>query len=419
MSEDKKISEMDLVAANASGDVFPMLQGGANYRTTLSKIQTYLQDNMTLGITQAGVYLVKVNGEIIRYDDTSDTPIQDAINAAVKDNVGGGSDLVVLANYCNYVGGRGNGKQEQNIILKDDINLLFLGSGKLYSDSTDDTPLFTDNGTQVQVFFLGYCNFVRYGGAGTNNRCAVKLTNASSEVYFPDFVVADTSTGSTNSFDIAGSINIGNGFWTGAITISGGTNIINVDPHYAPNVNISGGTTYWNGRFGNLGQSNGTLRIVGNGASINQSGGVLYLSNGTVSLSSSFSAGQAYLSNMIFKTIAVSSSADVHISNSIIGESDNEAGTQVNVSGGTIRLVGCQIFGSDTSNPDPGYGIQCTNGTCIVDSTTIVMEELYSGGINSILQSGGGVVKNYFSISNTATSGTIGIAALTVNASVT
>jgi hypothetical protein len=40
---DKKISELTLVTNNASGDVFPMVQGGANFKTTLSKIATFLQ----------------------------------------------------------------------------------------------------------------------------------------------------------------------------------------------------------------------------------------------------------------------------------------------------------------------------------------------------------------------------------------
>jgi len=42
MSENKKISELDLVTSNASGDMFPLVQSGVTMRTTLSKISAYL-----------------------------------------------------------------------------------------------------------------------------------------------------------------------------------------------------------------------------------------------------------------------------------------------------------------------------------------------------------------------------------------
>jgi len=38
----KKISELELVASNASGDQFPLVQNGETMKTTLSKIATYL-----------------------------------------------------------------------------------------------------------------------------------------------------------------------------------------------------------------------------------------------------------------------------------------------------------------------------------------------------------------------------------------
>jgi hypothetical protein len=42
MSENKKISELDLVTSNASGDMFPLVQAGVTMRTTMSKIYDYL-----------------------------------------------------------------------------------------------------------------------------------------------------------------------------------------------------------------------------------------------------------------------------------------------------------------------------------------------------------------------------------------
>lgn len=44
MSENKKISELDLVSSNASGDMFAVVQSGVTKRTTISKIVTYLED---------------------------------------------------------------------------------------------------------------------------------------------------------------------------------------------------------------------------------------------------------------------------------------------------------------------------------------------------------------------------------------
>jgi hypothetical protein len=42
MSENKKISELDLVTSNASGDMFPLVQSGVTMRTTMSKMYDYL-----------------------------------------------------------------------------------------------------------------------------------------------------------------------------------------------------------------------------------------------------------------------------------------------------------------------------------------------------------------------------------------
>jgi hypothetical protein len=43
----KKISELELVASNASGDQFPLVQNGETMKTTLSKIVTYLDTFFT------------------------------------------------------------------------------------------------------------------------------------------------------------------------------------------------------------------------------------------------------------------------------------------------------------------------------------------------------------------------------------
>ena len=43
----KKISELELVASNASGDQFPLVQNGETMKTTMSKIVTYLDTIFT------------------------------------------------------------------------------------------------------------------------------------------------------------------------------------------------------------------------------------------------------------------------------------------------------------------------------------------------------------------------------------
>jgi len=365
----------------------------------MAEIETLITNGLAAKLA-AGVYLIKVDGEIIRYDTISDTPIQDAINAAEVNVVA--KDSVLLVNYeCGPASLGFNGKMEQNIILRDDVNMYALGGTKIYSNSTDDVPIFTDNGVFCQVFFIGYWNMVRYGGSGNNNRAAVKLTNGTSEIYFPDFVVADTSSGSNYSFISAGSINIGNGFWTRGLSISGGNSIITCDPHYAPNTVITGGTLRYYGRIGSL----------------TQSGGTLYLNEGNITQNALLSNGTSYIRNCTLLDINVSGSAVVSISNCVIGAPDNGVINQVTVTGGTCRIDDCQIFGSDT-DADQGIGVSCTSGTVICSYTTIVMSDIYSNGVLSLSQSGGGVIKNYFSISNTATSGTIGVGALTVNAGV-
>lgn len=48
MSENKKISELDLVTANASGDMFPLVQGGVTMRTTMAKMYSYIASALNI-----------------------------------------------------------------------------------------------------------------------------------------------------------------------------------------------------------------------------------------------------------------------------------------------------------------------------------------------------------------------------------
>lgn len=48
MSENKKISELDLVTSNASGDMFPLVQSGVTMRTTMAKMYDYFASALNI-----------------------------------------------------------------------------------------------------------------------------------------------------------------------------------------------------------------------------------------------------------------------------------------------------------------------------------------------------------------------------------
>jgi hypothetical protein len=60
---DKKISELDLVASNASGDQFPLVQNGGTMKTTLSKIATYLGTIFTTTAEVAAQITAAITGK--------------------------------------------------------------------------------------------------------------------------------------------------------------------------------------------------------------------------------------------------------------------------------------------------------------------------------------------------------------------
>ena len=71
----KKISELELVTANASGDQFPLVQNGETMKTTLSKIATYLG---TIFTTTAAV-AAQITAAIAGKEDTANK--QNNLNA--------------------------------------------------------------------------------------------------------------------------------------------------------------------------------------------------------------------------------------------------------------------------------------------------------------------------------------------------
>lgn len=75
---DKKISELTLVTNNASGDVFPMVQGSANFKTTLAKIATFLQGFLPASETAKGFVELATQAETDTgtNDTTAVTPLK-------------------------------------------------------------------------------------------------------------------------------------------------------------------------------------------------------------------------------------------------------------------------------------------------------------------------------------------------------
>ena len=59
----KKISELELVTANASGDQFPLVQNGETMKTTLSKIATYLGTIFTTTAAVAAQITAAITGK--------------------------------------------------------------------------------------------------------------------------------------------------------------------------------------------------------------------------------------------------------------------------------------------------------------------------------------------------------------------
>lgn len=59
----KKISELELVASNASGDQFPLVQNGETMKTTMSKISTYLGTIFTTTAAVAAQITAAITGK--------------------------------------------------------------------------------------------------------------------------------------------------------------------------------------------------------------------------------------------------------------------------------------------------------------------------------------------------------------------
>lgn len=123
----KKISELDLVTSNASGDQFAVVQNGETMRTTMSKIYDYLANAFNVAN-----YYTKPQTDVLlntKQDIQSIVPVDvDAQATSILD-----SDNCILS-ISNFAGGSGN------VTIKMDC------TGVL---TTDDT-------LSLQVIYRGY-----------------------------------------------------------------------------------------------------------------------------------------------------------------------------------------------------------------------------------------------------------------------
>jgi hypothetical protein len=82
----KKISELELVTANASGDQFPLVQNGETMKTTLSKIATYLGTIFTTTSAVASQITTALTGYATEeYADTAASAAEGNAIAAAKE----------------------------------------------------------------------------------------------------------------------------------------------------------------------------------------------------------------------------------------------------------------------------------------------------------------------------------------------
>jgi hypothetical protein len=71
----EKISELGLVASNASGDIFPLVQNGVTSRTTMSKISTYLDTIFTTSAEVASQITAAITTKLSLTGGTMSGPI--------------------------------------------------------------------------------------------------------------------------------------------------------------------------------------------------------------------------------------------------------------------------------------------------------------------------------------------------------
>ena len=197
----KKISELELVASNASGDQFPLVQNGETMKTTMSKISTYLG---TIFTTTAAV-AAQITAAITGKEDTANKqnsltadatntkyPTVTATNTGLgtKLSLTGGTMSGAIAMGTNKITGLGDPTANQDAATKFYVDNLSGGFQTEYNlgntasgttaatiNATSGVATFTAvlarktsanyniNNTEIEAGDYIECN-LRYDGAG-------------------------------------------------------------------------------------------------------------------------------------------------------------------------------------------------------------------------------------------------------------
>ena len=191
----KKISELELVTANASGDQFPLVQNGETMKTTLSKIATYLGTIFTTTSAVASQITTALTGYATEeYADTAASAAEGNAIAAAKeyadsqletkqddynlDNTATGTTSVTInatsgvATFTQRLNGKSNAYYEINntsIAAGDFIecNLFYTGAG---------FPIIMHYQTISNRIRLHIGNIAVDGGSGTNTNADLVVT---------------------------------------------------------------------------------------------------------------------------------------------------------------------------------------------------------------------------------------------------
>jgi hypothetical protein len=162
----KKISELDLVASNASGDQFPLVQNGETMKTTMSKISTYLG---TIFTTTAAV-AAQITAAITGKEDTANKqnsltadatntkyPTVTATNAGLDNKLSltGGTMSGAIAMGTSKITGLGEPTANQDAVTKKYVDDLSSGFQTNYDlgNVASGTTAVTINGTSGVATF--------------------------------------------------------------------------------------------------------------------------------------------------------------------------------------------------------------------------------------------------------------------------
>ncbi len=358
-------------------------------QSTINSIEGLIDNSISRKVA-AGVYVVRMNGDIDRFDNISNTPIQAAINSAISPSTGVG-DYV----WCNNWNGYAAGKMEQNIVIKNYINMRFDG-GNIFSDSTDNTPLFTDNGIRASIVITGNPILGRYGGAGDNNRCVFKLEHSNSFIRSSAYMVLDSTYGSQNAV-----ISNGNMYLGGDNTIVGKIKTTNGIYYISSNRGTTGLDISGNSQFAYKG--------ICNNITIN-SGTLNFLGQNSILSTLDMSSGNVFFSNVIFQDACVQYggiSVFTDCAFSVLGNQN-----YLFPSGGTAKFSSC------TFTTDDSYNISIDTNAPVI---TIDNCKFVGAATNSIYAAAPINIVNYNSYATINKNSNVTLlvdSALTVNANV-